>query len=113
MFCSECGAEINDKAVVCPKCGVPVVLNSEAVPNHLAGAILSTLFCCLLGGIVAIVYATRVNTKLAQGDLAGATVASNKARFWIIISVIWGLVVGLPLNIWIWCVSLAGGLAGL
>ena len=24
MFCAECGAEINDKAVICPKCGVPV-----------------------------------------------------------------------------------------
>ena len=24
MFCSECGNQLNDKAVVCPRCGVPV-----------------------------------------------------------------------------------------
>ncbi|MBI5681160.1 MAG: zinc ribbon domain-containing protein [Methanobacterium sp.] len=24
MFCKECGSEINDKAVICPSCGVPV-----------------------------------------------------------------------------------------
>ena len=23
MFCSNCGAEIDDKAVICVKCGVP------------------------------------------------------------------------------------------
>ena len=23
MFCTNCGAEINDKALICPKCGVP------------------------------------------------------------------------------------------
>lgn len=25
MFCKSCGAEINDKAVVCVKCGVPTI----------------------------------------------------------------------------------------
>lgn len=24
MYCKECGNEINDKAVICPECGVPV-----------------------------------------------------------------------------------------
>ena len=24
MFCSNCGKEIDDKAVICPGCGVPV-----------------------------------------------------------------------------------------
>lgn len=25
MYCKNCGAEINDNAVVCVKCGVPVI----------------------------------------------------------------------------------------
>lgn len=25
MFCTNCGNELNDKALVCPKCGVPTV----------------------------------------------------------------------------------------
>lgn len=29
MFCSECGNELNEKAVVCPNCGVPVKEEKE------------------------------------------------------------------------------------
>jgi hypothetical protein len=43
-------------------------------------AILVTIFCCLPFGIVAIVYAAQVNTKLQAGDYAGAADASKKAK---------------------------------
>ena len=101
MFCVECGASINDKAVVCPKCGVAVagrkvaIASNAQVPNHMVGAILSTVFCCLIGGIIAIVYASQVNTKLALGDIAGAQAASKAANGWIIANVIVGLLGGL------------------
>ena len=54
----------------------------EFVPNHLVWAILSTLFCCWPLGVVAIVYATRVDARRAGGDVAGAWDASRKARLW-------------------------------
>ena len=97
MFCAECGAEIADKAVVCPKCGVPVAgkgfdaNGKPAVPNHMVLAILTTIFCCLIGGIVAIIYSSQVNTKLAQGDIAGAQSASKTAMGWIIANIVIGL----------------------
>jgi hypothetical protein len=56
------------------------------IPTYLAQAILVTLFCCLPFGIVSIVYAAQVNSKLAAGDIAGAREASDKAKMWSWIS---------------------------
>ena len=100
MRCKNCGNEIADAAVVCPKCGVSVAGKSvaqgaERVPNHMVGAILTTLFCCLIGGIISIVYASKVNAKLAQGDIDGARAASKTAKLWIVINMIVGFAVGI------------------
>jgi len=56
------------------------------VPNYLAQAILTTLFCCLPAGIVSIVFASQVNGKLAAGDYPGALDSSQKARTWAWVS---------------------------
>jgi hypothetical protein len=51
--------------------------------------------CCLSlpFGIVAIVFSTQVNSKLAYGDLAGAKDASNKAKIFCWVSIgIFGVV---------------------
>ncbi|KAF1687200.1 hypothetical protein B1992_04235 [Pseudoxanthomonas broegbernensis] len=76
----------------------------EPVPNHLAWAIISTVLatclCCPLGlvGIVAIVFSSKVNTLLNQGDIAGARRASANAKIWCwvatalaIVGVLWTL----------------------
>ena len=58
------------------------------VPNHLAWSIISTVLatclCCPLGlvGIVAIVFSSKVNTLLNQGDFEGARRASANAKTW-------------------------------
>lgn len=59
------------------------------VPNYLAWAIVATIaslcLCCIIGtipGIVAIVFATQVNSKLSAGDRAGAERSSKNARLW-------------------------------
>ena len=100
MFCANCGNEIVDAAVVCPKCGVPVVGKSiapatEQVPSHMVGAILTTLFCCQIGGIVAIIYAAQVNTKLARGDIEGARAASKTASIWVAVNICIGILIGI------------------
>jgi len=58
--------------------GMPV----QNVPNYMAQAVLLTLCCCPPFGIVAIVFASQVNSKLAQGNLTGALAASTNARLW-------------------------------
>lgn len=62
-------------------------------PNYLVPAILVTLFCCLPGGIVSIIFATQVNSKYASGDIQGAMNASKNAKMWTMISAGIGVVI--------------------
>jgi hypothetical protein len=58
-------------------------------------SIIVTLCCCLIGGIIAIVNASQVNSKWAAGDYAGARKASEQAKLWCIISAGVGVVVNI------------------
>ena len=86
---------------------------NEPIPNYLAWAIIATVLatclCCPLGlvGIVAIVFAAKVNSLLQQGDLDGARRASANARIWCWVAT--GLaIVGLLINIYLFS---SGGMA--
>ena len=61
------------------------------VPNNLVWAILTTLFCCLPTGIVAIVYAAQVDSKVGAGDVAGARQSARNAATWSWVSLGLGL----------------------
>lgn len=61
-------------------------------PNYMVFSILVTLFCCLIGGIIAIVYSSGVNSAYAAGDIATARSKSNSAKTWCIVSAAIGLV---------------------
>lgn len=65
---------------------------SEPPPSNLVWAILTTVLCCPVPGIVSIVFAAQVNGKWASGDYAGAQESSRKARLWAIIAAVAGLV---------------------
>lgn len=54
--------------------------------NYLLESIIVTILCCLPAGIVAIVYASSVETKFYAGDLRAAQEASEKAKLWTWIS---------------------------
>lgn len=56
-------------------------------PNYLAWSILVAIFCCRIGGIVAIVYSAQVSSRYLSGDYEGALKYSRNARTWIMISV--------------------------
>jgi hypothetical protein len=75
-----------------------------SIPNHLAWAIIATVLatclCCPLGlvGIVAIVFSSKVNGLLAQGDFAGAQRASANAKTWCWVATALAII-GLLINI--------------
>ena len=77
----------------------------EYIPNNMVWAILTTLFCCLPFGIASIVYAAQVDGRRAAGDIEGARIAAEKARFWAIVSA-----VSMPVLLILWFI-LFGGLA--
>ncbi len=89
MYCSKCGHQNDDNAFKCVKCGEiiqkigpTIAPDDQKISNHLVPAILTTIFCCLPFGIVAIVNAAKVNGRLSSGDYAGALRASNNAKTW-------------------------------
>ena len=121
MFCPQCGAANADNTAQCTQCGTPLQpvqayvppppapstgpagvppppYTGEPIPNYLWQSIVCTvlgLMCCLSlpFGIVAIVFSTQVNSKLAYGDIAGAKDSSNKAKIFCWISIgIFGVV---------------------
>lgn len=62
-------------------------------PNYLAVAIISTILCCLIPGIVSIVYSTKVNSEYDNGNYDAAERASKNAKTWAIVAAVAGLVV--------------------
>jgi len=79
----------------------------EYVPNNLVWAILATLLCCLPLGIVSIVYAAKVDSLVAAGDVPAAHRAADAARNWAIAAALSG-----PMLLVLWFMFL-GGLATL
>ena len=72
----------------------PAAGTATSVPNYLIPAIIS-LFCCLPGGIVAVIFAAQVNGKVQAGDIAGAQDSAKKAKLFSFISIGLGLALGL------------------
>ena len=64
----------------------PAAGGTANVPNYLVPAIIS-IFCCWPLAIPAIIFATKVNSQVAAGDMAGAEDSSKKAKMFSYIAV--------------------------
>jgi hypothetical protein len=64
-------------------------------PNYLVFAILTTIFCCQILGIVSIVFAAQVNSRWNSGDFQGALDASRNAKLWAWIAFGSGIVIAI------------------
>ena len=60
--------------------------------NYLAWSVIVTILCCLIPGIIAIIFSASVSSKYYRGDLEGARRASRNAQIWCIISIVSGII---------------------
>lgn len=71
----------------------PAPGSEEVMPDtFLVWAVLATVFCCLIPGIVAIVYSSMVSSRYYARDFEGARLASRRAEIWIIVSIVLGVI---------------------
>jgi hypothetical protein len=75
----------------------PFKTTVESVDSYLLPALLTTIFCCMPLGIVALIYSGKVSAAKEEDDLEAAMEASRKARRWyraaIIVSVIANIII--------------------
>ncbi len=94
MFCAHCGYLNDDNAHRCISCEHVMLRPGESITGeigypakaHLAVAIVVTLLCCQITGIVAIVYASFTMSHNGEGKYAEAQRTSKAALVWIWIS---------------------------
>lgn len=72
-FCKNCGKEIDDKAVICPHCGVPQTTQPQVVDN--GGFGWGLLGCCIpLVGLILFLVWKDTKPKTAKAAIIGAIV---------------------------------------
>lgn len=65
----------------------------EPMPKtYLVWAVLSMVLCCFIPGLVALIYSTTVTSKYYARDYEGARRASEITQYWIIASIVLGVV---------------------
>lgn len=72
-FCKNCGKEIDDKAVICPHCGVPQTTQPQVVDN--GGFGWGLLGCCIpIVGLILFLVWKDTKPKTAKAAIIGAIV---------------------------------------
>ncbi len=116
MFCTKCGKQIDDTVKYCVYCGADVqeskrtgsgmYTNSQNIKTYLTEAILVTIFCCQIGGIIAIVHAAGASSAVGSGDYDKAIESSRKAKYWVDLSFWIGIVVTI-----LYCIGTCSGMS--
>ncbi|NXJ87841.1 PRT1B protein, partial [Corythaixoides concolor] len=59
--------------------------------DYMVESVLVTVFCCLLTGVIALVYSHETRAALGRGDMVQANMASKKAQLLVLFSLLFGL----------------------
>nr|XP_033816003.1 proline rich transmembrane protein 1B [Geotrypetes seraphini] len=69
--------------------------------DYMVESVLVMLFCCLMTGIIAIVYSNETRTALKRGDILQARNTSQKARSLVLFSLLFGVFVSISWVIYV------------
>lgn len=87
-FCSKCGKEIDDEAVICTGCGCEVGRSKCKMPGD-ADWLATLLFCLFLGGLgVHRFYTKHIGTGIIQLLLTLSIVGAVITGPWVLIDLI-------------------------
>lgn len=65
----------------------------EPMPQtYLPWAIVTMLFCCLIPGIITLIYSFKVSSRYNAGDYEGARKASDTTAVWLMVTIVCGLI---------------------
>lgn len=88
MFCSTCGKEIHDDAVVCVHCGC-VTKNNETITKSEKTFTATLLFCLFLGGFGAHrFYTGHVGSAIAQMLMCFSFFLAPITGIWVLVDLI-------------------------
>lgn len=93
-FCKNCGQQIDDKAVICPSCGVAQTTTPAVVDN--GGFGWGVLGCCIpIVGLILFLIWKDTKPKTAKAAGIGALVSVSIAVLYYIVIIVLGVTAGL------------------
>lgn len=93
-YCNNCGKEIDDRAVICPNCGVPQDNKPQVVDN--GGFLWGLLGCCIpLVGLILFLVWKDTKPKTAKAAGIGALVSVIIAVVYYILAIAVGIGFGM------------------
>lgn len=93
-FCKNCGQQIDDKAVICPSCGVAQTTTPAVVDN--GGFGWGVLGCCIpIVGLILFLIWKDTKPKTAKAAGIGALVSVGIAVLYYIVIIVLGVTAGL------------------
>lgn len=91
MYCKNCGQEIDDKAVICPKCGVQVAECKTSTDSSSFGYALLGFFIPIVGLILFLIWKDEYPLR--------AKSAGKGALISVIVSVVLGIIYGVIIGV--------------
>ena len=105
MYCNNCGEKIDDKAVICPKCGVPVKNRNLTNDAPSAGFAVLCFFIPLLGLILYLIWKDEYPLKAkscGKGALISVIVSVVLTLFYaIIIAIVAAATIGSGMSLFL------------